>query len=113
MPAASTNTYVARALSGAAASGTAVGGSIAVNYVDTSARADVGDNAVVTGTTGDARVEATNLNEIQNISGRGRPVARQRQRRGPGRLGQRRRPPSRPRPPSATTPPSTRAGRPR
>src|SRR5262249_35264833 len=32
-------------------------------------RADVGNGAVVTGTSGDARVEATNLNEVQNISG--------------------------------------------
>jgi len=69
MPDGEANEFKVRALSGAASKDTAVGGSIGVNYIDISARAEVGDNTTLTGETGDVRVEATNLNEIQNIAG--------------------------------------------
>ena len=63
------NIYQARALAGAASSGTAVGGSISVNYIDTDASATVGNNATLTATGGDIDVAASSLNEIQNLAG--------------------------------------------
>src|SRR5262249_31797112 len=58
MPDGTINSYKVRALSGAASKQTAVGGSIGVNYLDTSARAEVGHDATLTGTTGDVAVGA-------------------------------------------------------
>src|SRR5262249_2648811 len=69
MPDGTINSYKVRALSGAASKQTAVGGSIGVNYIDSSARAEVGNNATLTGTIGAAAVEAVNLTEMQNIAG--------------------------------------------
>ena len=64
-----TDTFGARALSGAVAKNTAVGGSIALNYIDVETQASVGANAHLTSTGGDIDVAAQNHNEIQNITG--------------------------------------------
>ncbi|TAK65480.1 MAG: hypothetical protein EPO22_04755, partial [Dehalococcoidia bacterium] len=63
------NTFQARALSGAASSGTAVGGSVSVNYLDLETRAAVGNNADLDATAGGINIAATSLNEMQSIAG--------------------------------------------
>src|SRR5690606_21314668 len=63
------NTFQARALSGAAAQSTAVGGSIGVNYVEMDNHATVGNGATLTASTGDIEVAARSPSEIQNITG--------------------------------------------
>src|SRR6266480_3349675 len=63
------NTFVARALSGGVAKNTAVGGSVALNYIDVETTASIGANAHVSSTSGDIDVAAESRNEIQNVSG--------------------------------------------
>ena len=64
-----TNTFQSRALSGAASSDTAVGGSISVNYIDSNTSATVGHDADLHATAGDVGVIAESKNEIQNLAG--------------------------------------------
>ncbi|MBI3917574.1 MAG: hypothetical protein HY322_11275 [Betaproteobacteria bacterium] len=64
------HSYQVRALAGAASKGTTVGGSIAVNYLDSSSVAEIGNFATVTATgAGGVSVMADNFNEIQNLAG--------------------------------------------
>ena len=58
-----------RALAGAVSSGTGVGGSISINFIDLSSEASIGDNASVSATNGDLDVIATNRVEVQNLAG--------------------------------------------
>ena len=64
-----TNNFQSRALAGAAASGTAIGGSVSVNYIDQDTNATVADNAVLNATAGNIDVAAESHNTIQNLAG--------------------------------------------
>ena len=67
------NTAYSRALAGAVASNTAIGGSISLNYLDIDTHATVASNSGavthLTATAGSVTVSANDLNEIQNIAG--------------------------------------------
>jgi hypothetical protein len=63
------NVFQVRALSGAVSSGTGFGGSISINYVDISNKAEIGDDATITANNGNVTVAAATLTELQNLSG--------------------------------------------
>ncbi|MBK5565795.1 LEPR-XLL domain-containing protein [Ensifer sp. SSB1] len=63
------NTFQARALAGAVSKNTAVGGSVAVNYLDVNSSAIIGNNADLDANAGGIAINAVSVNEMQSIAG--------------------------------------------
>ncbi len=63
------NTFQARALAGAVSKNTAVGGSVAINYLDVNSSAVIGNNADLDANAGGIAINAVSVNEMQSIAG--------------------------------------------